>query len=153
MLYERLMNKARLKSEFLIMQYILVFLRNNKMELPAGCFLVMLLLFFGFTSKVAAMGLRCGNRLITLGDTKSKVISECGMPDYKEEWEEEQIMRDFHSPVFFKNDYQRNREPFLVKTLVKIEEWYYNFGRTRLIHYLRFRNGKLIKITIGERGY
>ena len=99
------------------------------------------------------MGLRCGNRLITVGDTKSKVISECGVPDDKEEWVEERIMRDFHYRTTYKNDYEWGREPFLVKTWIKMEEWYYNFGRTRLIHYLRFRNGKLIKITIGERGY
>lgn len=123
------------------------------MKLTAVCLLTILLLVFGFSPKVSAIGLRCGNRLITVGDTKSKVISECGVPDYKEQWEEEQIMRDFHSPVYSKDDYEWGREPFLVKTLVKIEEWYYNFGRTRLIHYLRFRNGKLIKISIGERGY
>ena len=90
---------------------------------------------------------------LKVGYTKSKVISECGVPDYKDEWEEERIMRDFHSSVYYKDDYEWNREPFLVKTVVKFEEWYYNFGHTRLTHYLRFRNGRLIKITIGERGY
>ena len=110
-------------------------------------------LTFVFSTQVFAIGLRCSNRLIKVGYTKSKVISECGVPDYEEEWVEERIMRDFHSPVYYKDAYEWNREPFLVKTVVEVEEWYYNFGRTRLIHYLRFRNGKLIKITIGERGY
>ena len=83
---------------------------------------------------------------LKVGYTKSKVISECGVPDYKDEWEEERIMRDFHSPVYYKDDYEWNREPFLIKTVVKFEEWYYNFDHTRLTHYLRFRNGRLIKI-------
>ncbi len=121
---------------------------------PTPVYLLMIFfLVFGFSTQVPAIGLRCGNRLITVGDTKSKVISECGVPDYKEEWEEERIMRDFHSSIYYRDDDEWGREPFLIKTLVKIEEWHYNFGRTRLIHYLRFRNGKLIKITTGERGY
>ena len=121
---------------------------------PTPLYLLMIFfLVFGFSTQVHAIGLRCGNRLITVGDTKSKVISECGVPDYKEEWEEERIMRDFHSSIYYRDGDEWGREPFLIKTLVKIEEWYYNFGRTRLIHCLRFRNGKLIKITTGERGY
>jgi hypothetical protein len=123
------------------------------MKLTSLCLLTISLFVFGFSTQVFAVGLRCGNRLIKVGYTKSKVISECGVPDYKDEWEEERIMRDFHSPVYYKDDYEWNREPFLVKTVVKFEEWYYNFGHTRLTHYLRFRNGRLIKITIGERGY
>lgn len=123
------------------------------MKLTLVCLLIIFSIVFGSSTQVSAIGLRCGNRLITVGDTKLKVISECGAPDYKEEWVEERIMRDFHSPAYSKDYYEWGREPFLVKTLVKIEEWYYNFGRTRLIHYLRFKNGKLIRITIGERGY
>jgi len=122
------------------------------MKLTPVCLLIIFSLVFGFSTRVSAIGLRCGTRLITVGDTKSKVISECGAPDYKEDWVEERIMRDFHSSTYYKDDYEWGREPFLVKTLVKFEEWYYNFGSTRLNHYLRFRNGKLIKITIGERG-
>jgi hypothetical protein len=123
------------------------------MKLTLVYFLIIFSLVFVSSTEVFAIGLRCGSRLITVGDTKSKVISECGVPDYTEEWEEELILRDFHSPVYPRDDYEQGREPFLVKTFVKIEEWYYNFGSTRLIHYLRFRNGKLTKITIGERGY
>jgi len=123
------------------------------MKLTPVCLLTIFLLVFGFSTRVLAIGLKCGTRLITVGYTKSKVISECGVPDYKEEWVEERIMRDFHSPTYYKDDDEWNREPFLVKTVVRIEEWYYNFGPTRLTHYLKFRNGKLIKITIGERGY
>jgi hypothetical protein len=112
-----------------------------------------LILVFGYSSRVFAIGLRCGTSRITVGDTKSRVIAKCGAPDYVEEWEEERIMRDFRYPVYPETDYESNREPFLVKTLVKFEEWHYNFGSTQLIHYLKFRNGKLIKIDTGERGY
>jgi hypothetical protein len=116
-------------------------------------FLIILSLVFGFSGKVSAIGLRCGTRLITVGDTKSKVLAQCGEPDYTEEWEEERILRDFSRPFYDEYDDEWGKEPFLVKVPVKFERWYYNFGATQLIHYLKFRNGKLIKITTGERGY
>jgi hypothetical protein len=151
MRHERLIGKRVINLVFLTTQY--VFLRDNTMKFTPGCLLIIFLLVFGFSTQALAIGLKCDTRLITFGHTKSKVISECGLTDYKEEWEEERIMRDFHSPAYYKDEYEWNKEPFLVKSVVKIEEWYYNFGRTRLTHYLRFRNGKLIKITIGEHGY
>ena len=114
---------------------------------------ILLSLVFGSSSQVFAVGLRCGTRLVTVGDTKSKVFSLCGEPDYTEEWEEKRFMRDFRYRVYSEDDDEWGREPFLVETPVKFEKWYYNFGPTRLIHYLKFRNGKLVKITIGERGY
>lgn len=115
--------------------------------------LILLWLVFGFSSQVSAIGIRCGSRLVTVGDTIPKVISLCGVPDYTEEWVEEQIMRDFRHPFYDDYDYEWGREPFLVKIPVKFERWHYNFGPTQLVHYLKFRNGKLIKITTGERGY
>ena len=123
------------------------------MKLIWAFLLIIMVLVFGLSSQASALGLRCGTRLIMVGDTKFKVIARCGAPDYVEEWEEERIMRDFHHPAYSGNDYEWGREPFLVKTYVKIEEWHYNFGSTKLIHYLRFINGKLIKINTGERGY
>ena len=123
------------------------------MKLIRTSFLIILILVLGDSSRVSADRLRCGTRVIMVGDTKSKVIAECGVPDSVEKWEEERIMRDFHYPVYPESYYDGSREPFLVKTLVNIEEWYYNLGATRLIRYLRFENGKLKKITFGERGY
>jgi hypothetical protein len=123
------------------------------MKLKVKYFPIILALVFGFSSQGFATGLRCGTRLITVGDTKPEVIAQCGAPDYTEKWEEERIMRDFRHPLNYQNNYQWGREPFLVKVPVKFERWYYNFGPTQLIRYLKFRNGELVKITTGERGY
>ncbi|MCG6973121.1 MAG: DUF2845 domain-containing protein [Desulfobacterales bacterium] len=123
------------------------------MKLKLIYFPMILTLVFGFSSQGFATGLRCGTHLITVGDTKPEVIARCGAPDYTEEWEEERIMRDFRHPFNYQKEDQWGREPFLVKVPVKFERWYYNFGPTQLIHYLKFRNGKLVKITTGERGY
>lgn len=123
------------------------------MKLTTVCFLIVLLFVVGISNQISASGLRCGTRIITVGDTKSKVFTLCGVPDYTEEWEEKRIMRDFRHEPYSKDDYQWGKDPFLVETQIKFEKWHYNFGPTRLIHYLKFRNGKLVKIAIGERGY
>ena len=34
-----------------------------------------------------------------------------------------------------------------------VEEWEYNFGTNRFLYYLRFENGKLMRITVGDYGY
>jgi hypothetical protein len=123
------------------------------MKLTRIYLLVILLLVLEIPSQVFAAGLRCGTRLVAVGDTMSKVFSLCGGPDYTEEWEETRIMRDFRFRFYSEDDYEWGREPLLVEVPVKFEKWHYNFGPTRLIHYLKFRNGKLVKITFGERGY
>jgi hypothetical protein len=43
-------------------------------------------------------------------------------------------------------------QPF-AKELVTVEEWEYNLGPTKFIRYLRFENGRLIRITDGDYGY
>lgn len=116
-------------------------------------FLIILIFVLVASHPVFALGFRCGTRIITVGDTKSKVIAQCGEPNYIEEWEEERIMRDFHYPTYPERRYEWDERPYWVKIFVKMEEWSYNFGPTRLIYYLRFRNGRLVKITTGERGY
>jgi hypothetical protein len=123
------------------------------MKLKLIYFLTILALVLGFSSQGFAVGLRCGTRLITVGDTKPEVIARCGAPDYTEKWEDERIMRDFRHSFNYENFDQWGREPFLVKVPVKYERWYYNFGPTQLIYYLKFRNGKLVRITTGNRGY
>jgi len=99
--------------------------------------------------------LRCGTQLVAVGDFKEEVLADCGEPDHVEVWQEERIFRDFStdSSQSFGNEYHRNREPFLVKQQVIVERWTYNFGRQRLVRYLRFENGRLVDLRSGEHGY
>lgn len=123
------------------------------MKIKPTFFPIILVLVLAASPPVFALGFRCGTRIITVGDTKSKVIAQCGAPNHIEEWEEERIMRDFHYSAYPEREHEWDRRPFLVKIFVKVEEWSYNFGPSRLIYCLRFRNGRLVKITTGERGY
>jgi len=100
-----------------------------------------------------AYGLRCSGSIVSIGDTKSRVIDKCGEPDHIEPWQEERIKKDHYYSYDHYRSYEGYREPFLVKEYVRIEEWTYNLGPTSFIRYLLFENGRLRKINLGDKGY
>lgn len=89
----------------------------------------------------SAFALRCSNHLVGIGDTRLRVQHFCGEPN------DRVVYRDY-APV--RHHYYYNRG-FGGDNL--IEEWFYNFGPTRFIYILTFRNGRLIEIDTGERGF
>ena len=48
-----------------------------------------------------AASLRCGVRLITVGDYKARVLAECGEPDHVEVWEEERVYKFHRHPAYY----------------------------------------------------
>jgi len=93
--------------------------------------------------------LRCSSRLVSIGDFKEQVEDKCGAPDHMYQWE-----YGHDTAISEIYDYERERyiAPRLTFGPIHMERWTYNFGSTRLIHYLYFKNGKLIKIETGETG-
>jgi hypothetical protein len=106
-----------------------------------------------FFNTLPAHAFRCGTRLISVGDSKFRVLSKCGDPTHIDIWEEERIFRDFHTPKSRDSEDQHYRAPFIVKQHVIIERWIYNLGALKFIRHLTFENGSLVKITTGEHGY
>jgi hypothetical protein len=101
-------------------------------------------------------GVRCSGEVISEGDTTYEARKHCGDPDHIDAWEEERIMRDFRRRRLDENDIYRRgrgyREPFLVKETIRVEIWIYDWGPSRLIHRLRFENGRLTDIETGGYG-
>ena len=93
--------------------------------------------------------LRCQGRLVSIGDTKEEVLDKCDKPDKREQWEE-----DKNSTISQIYDYKNDRymAPKVIKQPILMERWTYNLGPNRLLRYLYFQNGELIKIETGERG-
>ena len=67
---------------------------------------------------------RCGTHVVQLGDSTSRVLAECGPPMQKE---------------------NLGGEP--------LEIWVYNRGSTDFIYRLKFREGSLVEIIRGDRGF
>lgn len=97
--------------------------------------------------------LRCGPYVISRGARQSEVLRKCGNPSYIESWEKESVRRDFYKDIPVQSDEQLSQEPLVLREYIRVEEWEYNFGPTRFLYYLRFENGKLIRITVGDYGY
>jgi hypothetical protein len=93
---------------------------------------------------------RCGNKLVSTGDTKSEVLANCGPPAWAEERTEERIER-IHGGDYY--DRGVLREPVYGKVQVNVDEWFYNFGPTRFMQVFKFENGKLVSIENGDYGY
>lgn len=96
--------------------------------------LIPLVLCLFFVSE-QAWALRCGNKLVNVGDRKHKVHRVCGEPTYVDAY-------DLPIPNFgYAQGYNR------------IDVWTYNFGPRRFMRELVFENGILRRINQLEYGY
>ena len=93
-----------------------------------------------------AYGLRCGTDLVNIGDRKIDVLRKCGEPALVDEWEEEETLRRSPRIERFGEDSRR-------RIFIRVEEWTYNFGPTNFIQILTFKNGELVDIRTGRRGF
>jgi len=97
--------------------------------------------------------LRCGQYVVLRGARQSEVLRKCGDPSNIEWWEKESVKRDVYKNIPAQSDEELSQEPLFLREQIRVEEWEYNFGPTRFLYYLRFENGKLIRITVGDYGY
>lgn len=108
-----------------------------------------------FTLADPAQAMRCGNKLVSKGDPKPKVLHHCGEPVAVERsnivragipWARSQVSAGGVSV---------SRDELLLNTRsyveVLVEEWTYNFGPRRLMRVVRFENGLVTRVT--ELGY
>ncbi len=119
------------------------------------CWLLAVLLFFSGS----AAALRCGRDLVELGDYKDDVYAICGEPESVTTHTEIRGNRNYaegsqyfgngarypNSAIGYGQDNFRQVE-------IMVEEWIYNFGRSRLKQYLRFENGQLKEVRDLGRG-
>ena len=81
----------------------------------------------------AGDSMRCGQRLITVGDSAAEVLATCGDPSF----------RDVQSVG-------GNSAPGVINDA---EQWTYNFGPNKLLHVLHMRFGRLSKIETDGYGF
>jgi hypothetical protein len=121
--------------------------------LAMTCLILLLVLPIEARTDSPTSDLRCGQYVISRGARQSEVLRKCGNPSNIEWWEKESVRRDFYRDIPVQSDEQLSQEPFFLGEYIRVEEWEYNFGPTRFLYYLRFENGKLIRITVGDYGY
>ena len=87
----------------------------------------------------AGGGLRCGNRLVDVGDRIDEVFRRCGEPTFR---------------TFSIESVSVETAPGLFVTRqVQVEVWTVNRGPRTFIRYLTFRDGRLVRLDEGDYGY
>jgi len=103
----------------------------------SGILSLILLLFYPFTLHA----FRCGDGLVSVGDSKGRVTIECGKPTLKEKVGDKETRK--------KGTGTKTKG---VKSSKTVEQWTYNCGKDDFIYILTFEGGKLVKEATDGRG-
>jgi hypothetical protein len=104
-----------------------------------------------FAARATQDSFRCpgSTRFVFIGDTASEVLAKCGEPSYVEK-------ERGPSPFFYRDPVDMGDEEYrwyVRQGDIIGEVWKYNFGRGRLLYYLTFQSGELVRIETGGYGY
>lgn len=87
-------------------------------------------------------GFRCGDELVSIGDTKGRVLIQCGPPTHKETTSVKSRERDASYEAG--STLQGKTKVATRKTKTeRVERWYYNCGANDFIYVLTFEGGIL----------
>ena len=119
--------------------------------------LVLIASVFFCSASHAADSMRCGNRLVTDGDPKTKVQELCGEPTQAES---RTVLRT-GVPRRYYDDGPYTRTVTDAELLihdrslveVRVDIWVYNRGRSNLLRELVFHDNRLVAVNILGRGY
>ena len=111
----------------------------------------------------SAHALRCGGRVIDAGSAKAEILNHCGEPTWVEKRPEKRVERGCVAGREYRRRHRRNNGHFqrdghgrtydACVYYVDVEEWFYNFGRSRFTQTLIFENNRLVEIIDGGYGY
>jgi hypothetical protein len=95
--------------------------------------------------------MRCGNRLALSGYSVHQVRSLCGEPDAASRHFEQRAI-SAPGACSIRHDRVVCDPGVNLTVTVEVEDWTYDFGRNQFIRYLRFENGRLVRIDTGGYG-
>jgi len=90
-------------------------------------------------SEAGDLSMKCGDRIVSVGDSTADVVAKCGEPAWRDKWEEtiRERLDDHASP----------------KVYITVEAWTYNLGPNQFLRIFTLRNGKVTDIRTGGYGY
>lgn len=114
------------------------------------------LMILCFASSHSALALRCGTHIIHEGDSFSRVEKFCGEPETTQTrsifrtvsiaWKNEYLSRSNQS-----TSSERIQDKVTIEVIV--DEWFYNFGPSKISQKVIFEDGQVAKIKNVGRGY
>ncbi len=101
--------------------------------------MIVLLSFTPVNSESGDLNMRCGDRVVSVGDSATDLMAKCGEPASKNKWEE--VIRE------------RLGDDTARKIYITVEDWTYNFVPNQFLRIFTLRNGKVTDIRTGGYGY
>ncbi len=115
---------------------------------------IILILFVAsfISGSVDCFAFRCGDGFVSVGDSKVKVLSECGKPTSKEKVKVKKG-KHYRTVEKEKDESSDAKRTYLSKEKKKpVEKWYYNCGENDFIYVLTFEGGTLKSEETGSYG-
>ena len=108
----------------------------------------------------AEANMRCGSKLISIGDSKAEVLLKCGEPLLKEAVAVREESKRIDIPLTStpKSDAGSSaddNDPAVIRRKESVtrtvDQWTYNQGSGKLLKILTFEGGELVAIATGDR--
>ena len=97
-----------------------------------------------------ASGMRCGTKLVSLGDDFDEVTSKCGSPDSSYTIGTKVVQA--YNPSTGQYDYDADTSTYRQEFKeVQVEVWVYDQGSNKFRKKLTFENGVLVSVESGSR--
>lgn len=118
------------------------------------------LLYFFCIAANAEANMRCGSKLISIGDSKAEVLVKCGEPLLKEAVAVKEESKRIDIPLTSEpnvgaGNSADDSDPAVVRrkeTITKtVDQWTYNQGSGKLLKILTFEGSELVAIVTGGR--
>jgi hypothetical protein len=94
-------------------------------------------------------GLRCGTRVVDVGDHMAEVQDKCGEPDFVSQRIERRIVR---RTVKIRRGPVEEWVTDEIEVEVPLDEWTYDFGPNAFLRFVTFENGQLVNVRTGGYG-
>jgi len=122
----------------------------------------MSVLFFSMNSLVYATdNMRCGTKLVSIGDSKAEVLLKCGEPLLKEtiafrKQTEYGEMAETHPLLLKYGMLKKDKNGVVIagresSVTLPVDQWTYHLGKGKFLRILLFEGGKLVAIDSGDR--
>lgn len=99
------------------------------------------------TAQASADSMRCGNQLVSSGDSRSEVRARCGDPT---DVETRTVLRRSGFDIEGRRGSNFSQDTYVE---IPVEVWTYNFGPYKLMRQVQFVNGRLDEILTLGYGY
>lgn len=110
--------------------------------------------FFILSGSIESYAFRCGDGYVSVGDSKTKVLLECGKPTSKEKvrFKKGRHYRTDEKETGKSDRSDKTKRTYLKEKKKPVEKWYYNCGENDFIYVLTFEGAILKSEETGSYG-